>query len=220
MTDYCLCMTPTHTHPSADVDPSATIAAGCTIWHLAQVREGAFLGADSVVGRGAYLGPGVQVGKKVKIQNYALIYEPAEIGDYAFIGPAAVITNDRYPRSTDPSGHMKGVDDWDPAGVIVGTGASIGARVVVLAGVSVGNWALVGAGAVVVRDVPAHGLVVGNPATQVGWVGRSGNKLIAENELWRCPSSGELYGVTGTGLELHLRPSGSHRSSHEPKLRR
>ena len=214
MTDYCLGMAPSRVHPSADIDPNATIADGCAIWHLAQVSEDAFLGADSVVGRGAYLGPGVRVGTRVKIQNYALVYEPAVIGDNAFIGPAAILTNDRYPRSTDSSGHMKGVDDWKPVGVGVGIGASIGARSVVLAGVSIGDWALVGAGAVVVRDVPAHGLVIGNPATQVGWVGRSGHRLIVENEHWRCPTTGEMYGETTCGLELHSREIPTDSDSH------
>jgi len=200
--DYCLCMNRTRIHPSADVDPSARVADGCTIWHLAQIREGASLGKNSVMGRGAYMGPGVQVGTGVKIQNYALIYEPAVVSDYAFIGPAAVLTNDRNPRSTDLSGHMKGCEDWDPAGVHVGIGASVGARAVILAGVSIGDWALVGAGAVVLRDVPAHGLVVGNPATRVGWVGRSGKRLIATGEIWRCPITGELYGETTSGIEL------------------
>ena len=73
----------------------------------------------------------------------------------------------------------------------------------VLAGVSVGEWALVGAGAVVLRDIPAHGLVVGNPATQIGWVGRSGDRLLAVDELWRCPTTGEFYSETQNGLELH-----------------
>ena len=196
-------MTGTRIHPSADVDQSAIVGDGCKIWHLAQVREGTSLGNDCVVGRGAYLGPGVRVGANVKIQNYALVYEPAVIGKYAFIGPAAVLTNDRNPRSTDPSGRLKLTKDWDPSGVLVGIGASIGARAVVLAGVSVGEWALVGAGAVVLRDIPAHGLVVGNPAVQVGWVGRSGNRLLAAGELWRCPTTGELYSETKSGLELH-----------------
>ena len=200
---YCLCMTETRIHTSADVDPGAIVGDGCTIWHLAQVREGASLGIDCVVGRGAYLGPGVQVGANVKIQNYALIYEPAVIGKYAFVGPAAVLTNDRNPRSTDTSGRLKLAEDWNPSGVLVGIGASIGAQAVVLAGVSVGEWALVGAGAVVLRDIPAHGLVVGNPATQVGWVGRSGSRLLAVGELWRCPTTGELYSETKSGLELH-----------------
>ena len=90
--------------PSADVDETAVLGPGTAVWHLAQIREQARLGARCVVGRGAYVGPGVTIGDNVKIQNYALVYEPAQLGDGVFIGPAVVLTNDLYPRSTDVAG--------------------------------------------------------------------------------------------------------------------
>ena len=34
-----------------------------------------------------------------------------------------------------------------------------------------------GAGSVVIRDVPAHALVVGNPARRIGWMCACGEKL-------------------------------------------
>ena len=39
--------------PSADVDPTAELGEGTTVWHLAQVRERAVLGTSCIVGRGA-----------------------------------------------------------------------------------------------------------------------------------------------------------------------
>ena len=107
-----------------------------------------------MLGRGAYVGPGVQVGDNVKIQNYALVYEPAVVEDGVFIGPAAVLTNDMYPRAVTPTMSLKSAADWHAQGVVLRRGSSIGARAVVLAGVTVGRWAVVGAGAVVTRDVP------------------------------------------------------------------
>ena len=44
---------------SADVDPAATIGDETRVWHLAQIREGARVGRECIIGRGAYLGPGV-----------------------------------------------------------------------------------------------------------------------------------------------------------------
>lgn len=190
-------------HELADVDDSAAVGLGCRVWQLAQIRENAVLGVDCVIERGAYVGVGVRIGDYVKLQNYALVYEPAVLADNVFIGPGAVLTNDRYPRSTDPLGRLKSSHDWEADGVCVATGASIGACAVVLAGVTIGEWALIGAGAVVVRDVPDYGLVVGNPATQIGWVGRSGERLQADGELWRCPTTGEVYGPADNGLRLH-----------------
>lgn len=178
---------------SADVSDTAVIGEDSQIWHLAQVREEAHLGTGCIIGRGAYIGTGVRVGDRCKIQNYALVYEPASLADGVFIGPAAVLTNDLYPRAINPDGSAKSTADWTPVGVTVGTGASIGARAVCVAPVRIGAWATVAAGAVVTRDVPAHALVVGVPARRIGWVGHAGVRLQEHDGLLRCPASGRTY---------------------------
>jgi len=188
---------------TADVDDRAVLGAGTTVWHLAQIREDARVGCDCIVGRGAYIGPGVIIGDKVKLQNYALVYEPARLEDGVFIGPAAVLTNDQFPRSVDMAGKLKRPGDWGASGVVVREGASVGARAVVLPGRQIGRWALVAAGAVVTRDVPDFALAVGAPARRVGWVGRAGVRLIDTGDgLWRCPQTGEQYVESGEKLEL------------------
>jgi acetyltransferase-like isoleucine patch superfamily enzyme len=180
--------------PTAQVDASAELGDGTVVWELAQIREGARLGTECIVGRGAYVGSGVRIGNAVKLQNYALIYEPAELGDGVFVGPAVVLTNDRNPRSVDPNGRLKRGSDWHAVGVHVAEGASLGARSVCVAPVRIGRWAMVAAGAVVTRDVPDWALVAGVPAKRIGWVGRAGVRLVeSEPGVWRCPESGELY---------------------------
>ena len=180
--------------PSADVDDRATIGDGTTVWHLAQVREHAVLGRNCIVGRGAYVGTGVRMGDNCKLQNHALVYEPAVLEDGVFVGPAVVFTNDHYPRSVTPDGELKRGDDWEPVGVTVREGASIGARAVCVAPVTVGRWALVAAGAVVIKDVPDFALVAGVPARRVRWVGHAGVPLEPDGEDgWRCPSTGRRY---------------------------
>lgn len=152
------------------------------------------LGRQCTVGHAAYIGPGVRIGDYCKIQNHALVYEPAQLAYGVFVGPGAILTNDTYPRAVTPAGELKVADDWDAVGVNVETGASIGARAVCVAPVTIGAWALVAAGAVVIRDVPAFGLVVGAPARQVGWVGKAGRPLVREaGSGWRCPVTDELY---------------------------
>jgi UDP-2-acetamido-3-amino-2,3-dideoxy-glucuronate N-acetyltransferase len=189
--------------PSADVDERAELGAGTCVWHLAQVRENARLGRNCIVGRGAYVGPGVVIGHNVKLQNYALVYEPARLEDAVFIGPAAVLTNDVYPRSVSVSGQLKRPADWDARGVVVREGASIGARAVIVAGVEIGRWALIAAGAVVTRNVPEFGLFAGVPARRIGWVGQAGVRLVPDGDSrWRCPQTGELYTETGGLLEM------------------
>jgi UDP-2-acetamido-3-amino-2,3-dideoxy-glucuronate N-acetyltransferase len=181
-------------HPSADVDDSAQLGEGCSVWHLAQIREGAVLGADCIVGRGAYVGSAVRIGDNVKIQNFALVYEPAELESGVFVGPAVVLTNDHFPRAINPDGTIKSADDWEPVGVLVRRGASLGARSVCVAPVTIGKWALVAAGSVVTKDVADYAIVAGVPARRVGWVGSVGVPLEADGDgLWRCPVSSEQY---------------------------
>ncbi|MFF1633612.1 acyltransferase [Leifsonia sp. NPDC058248] len=179
--------------PQADVSPDATIGAGSKIWHLAQVRENAVLGTDCIVGRGAYIGTGVRMGDNCKIQNYALVYEPAVLGDGVFIGPAVVLTNDTYPRAITPDGELKSAHDWTPVGVTIHDGASIGARAVCVAPVTIGRWATVAAGAVVTKDVPDFALVAGVPARRIRWVGKAGVPLERDGDDWVCPTTGERY---------------------------
>ncbi|MFE9306435.1 acyltransferase [Streptomyces sp. NPDC006706] len=180
--------------PSAQVDGSAEIGAGSSVWDLAQIREDARLGEGCVIGRGAYVGSGVRMGDNCKLQNYALVYEPAELGDGVFIGPAVVLTNDHNPRSVDPEGKQKRGDDWEAVGVKIADGASIGARSVCVAPLTIGRWAMVAAGAVVTKDVLDFALVMGVPARQTGWVGRAGHKLVQkESGVWQCPQTGALY---------------------------
>ncbi|MEI7697077.1 MAG: acyltransferase [Actinomycetes bacterium] len=179
---------------TADVDPSATIGDGSKIWHLAQVRDGVVIGDNCIVSRGAYIGSGVKIGNNCKIQNFALVYEPAVLGDGVFIGPAVVLTNDQYPRAVNPDMTLKNGSDWEAVGVTIGDGASIGAQSVCIAPLKIGAWALVAAGSVVTKDVPDFALVAGNPAKRIRWVGRAGVPLedIGDNKF-RCPVSGDMF---------------------------
>lgn len=191
---------------SARVDESVSLGRGCRIWEFAQVREGTVLGEGCVVGKGAYIGAGVKVGRHVKIQNNAMVYEPARLGDGVFIGPGAVLTNDTYPRAVNPDGTPKNASDWQASAVIVGEGASIGANVVCVAPVKIGRWAVCASGSVVVRDVPDYALVAGVPASQIGWVGKSGKRLERLSETkFVCRDTGQVFRLVNDVLQESLK---------------
>lgn len=185
--------------PEATVEPGVILGAGTRVWARAHLRRGATLGAECVIGDGVFIDQDVHIGDRCKLLNNALIFHGAEIEDGVFVGPAACLTNDRRPRSTNPNGSLKGTDDWTLTGVTLRRGAAVGAHAVVLAGVEVGHHAMVGAGAVVTRDVAPHALVSGNPARFVSWVCECGAGL---GDDLVCPDCQRHYGVAGEGLEL------------------
>jgi acetyltransferase-like isoleucine patch superfamily enzyme len=180
-------------HPSADVSPDAQIGQRTRIWNEAQVREGARLGAECNIGKGVYIDRDVVIGDRVKVQNRASIYRGVTIEDGVLIGPHVAFTNDRYPRAVHPDGSVRTDDDWQPEATLVRAGASIGAGAVIIAGVTIGRWAMVGAGAVVTRDVPDQGLIIGNPAALMGWVCHCGHRLARELRQWRCAACSRAY---------------------------
>jgi UDP-2-acetamido-3-amino-2,3-dideoxy-glucuronate N-acetyltransferase len=164
-------------HATAEVSDQSDIGEGTMIWMNVQVREGASIGEECVLAKGVYVDTGVSVGRRCKLENYASVFHPAVLEDGVFLGPGVVVTNDRVPRAVNPDGTRKAAEDWTPRAVRVCTGAAVGAGSVLLPGVTVGPWALVGAGSVVIADVPAHALVVGNPARLVGYVCACGARL-------------------------------------------
>lgn len=164
-------------HATAEVSPQARVGEGTVIWDNARVREGARVGHDCIIGQDVYIDVDVIVGDRVKIQNRASLYRGVTVEDGVFIGPHAILTNDRYPRAITSDGALKTAEDWTVSPITVGYGAAIGAGAIVVAGVLIGRWAVVAAGAVVTRDVPDFGLVMGVPARLRAYVSEEGTVI-------------------------------------------
>lgn len=173
---------------TAVVETDVILGFGVKIWHHTQVRTGAVIGDNTIIGKGCFIDEHVIVGDQSKIQNGSQIYAPAVIGKGVFIGPLVVLTNDLHPRAMAPDGTLLGNTDWTATGCFVDEGAAIGAGSIVVC-TRIGSWALVGAGSVVTKPVDSHALVVGNPARQIGWVCFCGVRLngICPTCGWRTP---------------------------------
>ena len=193
-------------HPSADLEAGVSVGPGTSIWQRAQIRSGATIGAECVIGRDAFIDVGVPIGSRVKIQNAALVYHGVTVEDGVFIGPNAILTNDRFPRAITATGELARADDWEVSPIVLRTGAAIGAGAVVVAGTTVGRFATVGAGSVVTRDVPDHALVAGNPARRLGWVCFCGQRLVEATGARvapdhagaaRCPRCDAAFDIAG-----------------------
>lgn len=182
-------------HATAEVSDRATIGEGSSIWHHSQVREGARIGENCILGKGVYVDNDVLIGNNVKIQNYVSVYHGVTLEDGVFVGPHVCFTNDMNPRAINPDGSLKAADDWVLSETRIKSGAALGANSTIRCGVTIGEWAVIGAGSVVTRDVPAHGLVYGNPGRLHAFVCSCGTKLDkaeadGKGMLAACPRCG------------------------------
>ena len=170
-------------HPTAIIEDNVTIGSGSKVWHYAQIRRGTKIGKNCIVGKSVFVDIDSEIGDNVKIQNHALIYHKAIISDGVFIGPNVCFTNDKLPRAINPDGTLKSAEDWEGSTIKIAQGASIGGHSVILPGVSIGEFALTGSGSVISKNVPAFGLVYGNPARLKGFVCRCGKKILSYSEV-------------------------------------
>lgn len=142
-------------HEKADVQ-STDIGAGTTIWQFVVVLSDAKIGRDCNVCAHVFIENDVVVGNRVTIKSGVQLWDGIRIEDDVFVGPNVTFTNDKFPRSkVCPEQFLT---------TTVCKGASIGGGAVILPGITIGEQSMVGAGSVVTRDVPAHVVVVGNPA--------------------------------------------------------
>lgn len=156
-------------HSTAVVNEGAVIGRNTNIWHFCHIMHAAHIGSNCNIGQNVFIDNNVQIGNGVKIQNNVSVYNGVRVEDDVFIGPSVVFTNVINPRSFIERKH-----EFKPT--LIQKGASLGANATIICGITIGEYAMIGAGAVVTKDVPAYALVVGNPAKQVGWVNKEGNK--------------------------------------------
>lgn len=182
-------MPPGFVHPSAVIDSGAQLGDDVRIWHFVHVCAGARIGVATSIGQGCYIG-NVQIGAGCRIQNNVSVYDGVSLADEVFLGPSCVFTNVQHPRA-----HVSRKHEY--ATTRIERGASVGANATIVCGARgllIGAYAFVGAGAVVTHDVPAHAIVVGVPARQIGWACECGERLDPEaaQHCQRCTAAYEL----------------------------
>lgn len=184
-----------YAHPTAVIDEGCEIGRGTKIWHYSHVLKGAKIGERCIFGQNCSVAEGVMVGNNVKVQNNVSIYTGTEIEDDVFLGPSAVLTNVKNPRSQVNRHSLY-------ERTVIRRGASVGANATIVCGVELGRYCFVGAGAVVTKDVPDYALVLGNPGRRVGWISRHGHPLRDPDThgIMTCPESGYRYKEVERGL--------------------
>lgn len=183
-------------HPSAIVDDGAQIGDGSRVWHFVHVCSGARIGKAVSLGQNVFVGNKVVIGDHCKIQNNVSVYDNVTLEDGVFCGPSMVFTNVYNPRAL-----VERKSEYRDT--LVKEGATLGANCTVVCGVTIGRFAFVGAGAVINKDVPDYGLMVGVPARQVGWMSEFGESLplaLQGHGEAICPHTQARYVLMGKQL--------------------
>ena len=183
-------------HQSAIIDEGASIGENTKVWHFSHVCAGAVIGNSCSLGQNVFIGNNVVIGNNCKIQNNVSVYENVTLEDNVFCGPSMVFTNVYNPRSA-----VSRKDEYQDT--IVREGATLGANCTVVCGVTIGRYAFIGAGAVVNKNVPDYGLMVGVPARQIGWMSEYGEQLdlpLRGNQLKKCKHTKKIYELKGSIL--------------------
>ena len=144
----------------AIVFAGSTVGERAIVGDQACVRERCMIGDDVVIGRGSLVENDTSVGALTKIQAHAYITAYSLLEDNVFIAPCVITTNDNFMGRTEQRHELM-------KGPTIRRGARVGGGAVLLPGIEIGEEAFIGAGAVVIRDVPARALMVGNPARQL-----------------------------------------------------
>lgn len=166
-------------HESAYFDDDVEIGKNSKIWHFSHILSGSRIGKNCNIGQNVVIGPDVIIGDGCKIQNNVSIYKGVTLEDHVFCGPSMVFTNVYNPRS-----EISKMDEMRQT--IVKRGATIGANATIVCGNTIGRYAFIGAGAVITAEVPDYALMVGNPARQIGWSCRCGERLSEQLECKTC----------------------------------
>lgn len=179
-----------------------------SVWDNVHIRRRSCLGHHTSVGEKTHIAYDVKIGNYVKINAFVYICTAVVIEDMCMISAGTVFTNDRFPRAMNRE--LTELETAEPTAetllTTVRRGATIGAHATIGPGVTLGEFSMVGMGAVVTRDVPDQALVVGNPATVVGYVCLCGPRLIRlaappeAGSMVTCQRCGRRYFWDGTQI--------------------
>ena len=148
---------PTVIGPDSLIRSHSIIYAGCTTGacfhtgHRVTIREDSIFGEHCSIGTLSDVQGNVRIGNYCRLHSNVHISQKCSLGDFVFLYPYSVMTNDPYPPSLDTKGSH------------IGSYTQVGVHAVILPGMQVGENCLIGANSVVSKRVPDFSLAMGDP---------------------------------------------------------
>lgn len=203
-------------HPTATVDPGATIGDFTSVWHYSHVEAKAIVGENCNLGQNVYVGNNAVVGHACRLGNSVAIFSHVELGDFVFCAPFMVFTHIGFPRAAvnRRASFSK---------TRVGTGTTLGANSTIVPGISIGIGTFLAAGSTLTRSTKDWAFMVGVPARHIGWVSAYGEKIplpLEGNGEWTCSHTCDRYTLAGTVLTREPGPIDILRYTPGAKLER
>ena len=119
------------------------IASHVSTGHRIMLREGNSIGTHSRIGNFTELHGDAVVGRYCSLHSNVCVVEHARLGDFVWISPGTILTNDPTPPSTR----------W--VSPVIGNYTFIAVNCMIMPGVEIGEHCLIGASSVVTRPVPS-----------------------------------------------------------------
>lgn len=145
-------------HALALVQEGCEIGPLTKVWQFASVIRGARVGASCTIGACSIV-DGSRIGAMARIGHGAQVHPGVVAGDDLFLGPGAIICNDRWPWMDPADFDLAGLIEGRKLAVIIEDGVTIGAGAVILPGARLQKGCVVAAGAVVEARIVPPGYV-------------------------------------------------------------
>jgi UDP-3-O-[3-hydroxymyristoyl] glucosamine N-acyltransferase len=170
--DHCVIGQPCGRDEPLVIGPGSTIRSHSVLYegsrigpqletgHQVLIRAGCEIGVNARIGTQAALEGEIELGDYVRIQGYSIFGTGTKVGDFAWIFPQCVMTNDPLPPSRI----------FEP--VVIESGAVVCTNTIVMPGCRIGLGAFVASGARPKGEIPAGAVVladgrIGGPVTHL-----------------------------------------------------